>query len=339
MALFLASTSLLLLLVLYAVLRPLLVRNASLAIGLAVLTIAATTLLYLKIGTPDALNPQLINPPTTLAEARMQLQHRLRREPDLAEAWVLLARTYSAEQRRAEAAEALTRAARLAPQDPDILTEAALAHAARQSPPRFDEQAINWLDQAVKLAPQNQQARWFLGAAHRQNGKPAEAARIWEPLLKLADANARTALLTEINAARAEAGQSALAAPTDTSAAGIRITLQIAPALAERLHNTPQAQIFVMARAINGSPMPIAVERHRPDALSLDLVLDDNDSPMPTQKLSEQTEVEVLARLSASGSVTRQPGDIETPVQRIRLPSDATVHLQLKAPPLKNPTP
>ena len=61
----------------------------------------------------------------------------------------------------------------------------------------------------------------------------------------------------------------------------------------------------VIARAPDGPPMPVAVERHALQDLPLDLVLDDGDSAMPTAKLSALQEVEVFARISASGSANR----------------------------------
>ena len=77
--------------------------------------------------------------------------------------------------------------------------------------------------------------------------------------------------------------------------------------------------------------MPVAVEKHALGELPLQVTLDDADSPMPTQKLSALKEVEVLARISASGSAQRQPGDIETAPVRVALPAQEAVRLVLGA--------
>ena len=63
--------------------------------------------------------------------------------------------------------------------------------------------------------------------------------------------------------------------------------------------------------------------------LPLDIVLDDGDSPMPTAKLSSLQEVEVLARISATGSANRGPGDLESRPVRVRLPATAPVALDI----------
>ena len=59
------------------------------------------------------------------------------------------------------------------------------------------------------------------------------------------------------------------------------------------------------------------------------MTLDDSDSPMPTQKLSSLKEVELVARLSASGNAMRQEGDLESAPVRVTLPARAPVELVL----------
>jgi cytochrome c-type biogenesis protein CcmH len=90
--------------------------------------------------------------------------------------------------------------------------------------------------------------------------------------------------------------------------------------------------VFVIARQPGGPPMPVAVERHALSELPLTAQLDDGDSPMPTLKLSQLGEVELVARLSASGEAMKQDGDIESKPVRITLPAKAPVELVIGAP-------
>jgi cytochrome c-type biogenesis protein CcmH len=69
--------------------------------------------------------------------------------------------------------------------------------------------------------------------------------------------------------------------------------------------------VFVFARAVEGSRMPLAVVRGRIQDLPLAFRLDDSMAIGPTHRLSEHGEVLVGARVSRSGTVTPQPGDIE----------------------------
>jgi cytochrome c-type biogenesis protein CcmH len=87
--------------------------------------------------------------------------------------------------------------------------------------------------------------------------------------------------------------------------------------------------VFVIARAVGGPPMPVAVEKHPLSALPLNIVLDDSDGPMPTAKLSSLRQVEVFARLSESGQATRQDGDLESAPVRVDLPAKSAVTLVL----------
>src|SRR3546814_19550965 len=75
--------------------------------------------------------------------------------------------------------------------------------------------------------------------------------------------------------------------------------------------------------------MPVAAEKHTLQDLTLTITLDDGDSPMPTQKLSELEEVEVFARLSSSGEAMRQEGDVDLKPVRVALPASGPVELVL----------
>lgn len=333
MAVFILLACLLAVACLVAVLRPLFAAHRPLAAGLALLCLAASGALYVALGTPDALDPALVKPPQTLAQARYQLERRLASAPDQGEAWYLLGRAYMAEGKAAQAAEALAKAAAHLPTNADVLTEAAEARALQTGTRQIDAQGVAWLDAALKAEPQHQRARWFRGIAYRQNGQPKEAAALWEGLLAQVDGAAATALLPEINAARAAAGLPALAPPAASEAAqetALRIRVRLAPALRETLRAYPDAQVFVLARAADGPPMPVAVVRHRPDALPEEILLTDADSPMPTAKLSALREVEVLARLSLGGSANRAEGDVESRVHTLRLPHAQVIELALE---------
>ena len=61
------------------------------------------------------------------------------------------------------------------------------------------------------------------------------------------------------------------------------------------------------------------------------LVLDDSDSLMPTARLSQTKEVEVTARLSATGSADRSDADIEAAPVRVRLPHAEAIELVIGA--------
>jgi len=102
------------------------------------------------------------------------------------------------------------------------------------------------------------------------------------------------------------------AAPA-AAGAEVHVSVALAPGVAA----APPARVFVIARQPNGPPMPIAVRALDPASLPQQLVLTDRDAMQPSRVLSMFDRVEVVARLSRSGSPMRQPDDIESPSQMI----------------------
>ena len=317
--------------------------------------------LYQMLGTPAALDPVARTPvaldgddmqidPADFAEAVSQLRAELERNPQQPEGWALLARSLSVQGDPAGARDAYAKALELVPDEPALMVEVAQASAQTHPQHLFDDAALALLRQAATLQPSNQRARWFIGVAQRQRGMDAEAAATWEALLVDVDASTATGLRKQIAEAREAAGLPPLAATPAGAAAGIadaspaddatgtttasdgsglRVRISLAPGVAERLDGT--GTVFVMARAPDGPPMPVAAERHEVSALPLEIVLDDADSPMPTQRLSQLDEAVVSARVSIGGGVERSAGDVESAPVRVSLPTDAIVELVIGA--------
>jgi cytochrome c-type biogenesis protein CcmH len=306
---------------------------AGVVVGLAL----AAFLLYRLVGTPAALDPAARAAPATLQDAIAQLEARLQGDPSQVEGWRLLGQAYAGAKQPAKAAEAFAHAARLAPDDPDILVEAAESRALAAPEHRIDARGVAWLDHALQVQPAHQRARWFSGIAKRQAGDAAGAAATWAALLPEVDPNAAAVLREQVDLARADAGlpplppdataPAASRSPAGSGSHAIQVRVALDPGLAQRARLDGNATVFVIARAPGGPPMPLAVERHAVSALPFTATLDDADGPMPTAKLSAVDEVELVARVSRSGNAMPQPGDLESAPLRVRLPANAPVDL------------
>ena len=335
MSLFVAIAVLLTLAVFAVVLRPLWRESRGIVLGGFVALGLATFALYRLMGTPAATDQVAANAmPTTLGEAILQLQAELERNPNQPQGWLLLGKSLASEGRFTESSDALARAVKLLPDDPDLLVEAAQSRLYASSDRKLDPQAIAWVRHALSVQPGHQRATWLLGISQRQAGQPAEAAKTWEPLLAQVDAATAATLRQQIDAARADAGLPPLPVPAGSAspASGVNaLTVKVAldPDFAARVRLRGDATVFVIARLTDGSPMPVAVEKHSLQDLPLTLTLDDSDSLMPTQKLSALKEVELVARLSTSGDATRQEGDLESKPVRVAIPTTAPVELLL----------
>ena len=328
MTTFIVIAIILVLAVIAVLLRPLWRDARVVAIGIGVLLAASTLLLYALVGTPQALDPAAVKAPETLGDAIAQLEDELQRNPDQAEGWRLLAQGYQRDEQNTKARDAYAKAVALAPADATILTEAAQARALADDTRLFDAQAVAMLQRALAADPAQQRARWFLGIAQRQAGENAAAAATWEPLLTQVDAPTAASLRKEIDAARQAAGLPVLAAPiAQVPLQSLVVNVSLDPEFASRVRVNGSAVVFVIARPVGGPPMPVAAEKHSVSELPFTANLDDRDSPMPTLKLSQMQEVELVARLSSGGTAERQDDDVESKPVRVRLPASKPVEL------------
>lgn len=309
MTVFAIASAALILIVLGIVLQPLWRDKPVAGIGVLLSLGLATGLIYTQVGTPRALDPAQRRGPDTLADAVVQLETELKRDPSQVEGWRLLASAYTAVGRPRDAQRALERALALSPDNADLLTQVAEARAMSAPDRTFDAGGIAMLQRALVRQPMHQRARWFLGIAQRQAKQPAAAAKTWEPLLAIVDARTGASLREQINAARSDAGLTPLAPSVESVPAGIKVSVSLDPALAIRM--SQDAVVFVIARRPGGPPMPVAVEKLAASSLPQVITLDDGDSPMPTVKLSQLQAVEILARVSASGDAIPHTGDFE----------------------------
>ena len=87
----------------------------------------------------------------------------------------------------------------------------------------------------------------------------------------------------------------------------IPIQVSIDPAVAGTLRGS--APLFIIARNPAGGP-PLAVIRRTADELPVTIALRDENAMMQGMTILDQPELELVARVSMSGSPAAQPGDV-----------------------------
>ena len=325
---FVGIAVLLVLVALAIALRPLWRAARGTALALLVLVPTLVAALYAYKGNPEAINVQPLSKAEQIQQAQAELAQITAKDPDNFEAWVLLGRTRMGLQQYPQAAEAFARALALAPDEPNVMVEAAEAQMRSSSDRRFPPAAVVLLERAIVGNPQNQRALFFLGLHQLQQGDPAAASRTWEKLLVLVDASTAAALLPQINEARAQAKLPPIELPTAVAAGpAIKVSVAIDPAIQASLPEG--AVLFVFARGEHGGGPPLAARRIEAATFPLQISLSDTDSIMPTQKLSSQQRVMIVARLSASGSATPGTGDIESAPVLVEVKDGATATITL----------
>lgn len=318
-------------------------RATPIAVALA-LPIGAI-LLYLVLGTPDALNPQAVASPhqqqfnpADIERMVSDFAAKLETEPENYQGWVMLARSYKAMGRFPDAVRAYERAGPMLDASAELLVDYADALAAVNG---FDGKAMATIERALKLDPKQPQALWLRGSAFFDGKQYAKAVAEWDTLLKLFPADSEEFRVISGNIAEARQLGGLKAAPTSAakvSADGTAPTAQAAAANAtvkgrvdldaKLAGKVPaDAMLMVVARPNDGSRMPVAVVRVPATELPYLFSLDDNLAMSPDRKLSQFPELLVEARVSQSGQAIPQPGDLYGPAATVKL---GTQNVRLK---------
>lgn len=284
---------------------------------LVVLVVLAGALpLYHHLGTPRIAEFALDNPGADLGEPRTTVEFLLGevrrqtvREPDDREAWEVLARTTLSMGRYDEAVEAASRVVALAPGDNSAALLLVDALAMRDGG-RFDARARELVEEVLARDADNVTALVIKGITLEQEGARDAALALWRRALAGLPPDAPFRSELEGLIARIDPDAAPAAAP---ARAAIEVTVRLAPELLETLDGgpAPDAPVYVLARAVDGPPAPLAVVRHRLDELPLTTRLDAGMAMLPGASLADFETVYVVARVSPSGEPRAQPGDLE----------------------------
>lgn len=293
-------------------------------------------------GTTPATAPQQQGP--DLAKAAESLAARLADTPEDVEGWTLLARTWQELGEFEKARDAYARVYKLKPEDPELLVDYAQSLGLASNPRSLLGEPRKLLEAALKIDPAHQRGLWLYGYAQRQAGELEDTLETWDRLLtQLPPSSQEAGSLTEqINIVRRELGLEALPVPqlntastppppaatatpaatapaaatptastTETAGAGtgLRVQVQLDPALAAKVG--PNDVLYVFARAQNGPPMPLAIQRVPAGQLPFAVTLTDEMAMTPAMKLSMFPQVIVGARISKSGNAIAASGDLQ----------------------------
>jgi cytochrome c-type biogenesis protein CcmH len=262
------------------------------------------------------------------AAAVAQLAEKLKAQPDNAEGWAMLARSYSRLGRHAEAVPAYEKAVALNGNDARLLADYADTLAV-QNNRSLAGAPMKLVERALKIDPDSPKALALAGTDAFERKDFATAVRHWEKLAQgmPADSAFMPELQSSIAQARelggmpkaatapavaATAGPAPGPAPTQAAAAPGVSTLQgsvrLSPAMAKLA--SPTDTVFIFARAAEGPRMPLAILRMQVKDLPLKFTLDDSSAMSPAMRLSQHPRVVVGARVSKSGQATPAPGDL-----------------------------
>ena len=306
-------------------------RWAALAVG--VLIPLAVLSMYAWIGEPAGLRPEAVSAEQPVGAAEIEkmvagLAQRLEKNPDDPRGWMMLARSYYVLQRMPDAVKAYAKAVDKIKDDADLYADYADALAMSQGR-RIEGAPLELVKQALRIDPAHPKALAMAGTeAFNRKDFPAALA-YWEKLLPLLppDSDMSKSVAGGIAEARDLGKIKSVAAPPAKPAAkpgpiagpggGVSGRVTLSPGLVAQAG--PQDTLFIVARALNGPRIPLAVLRRRVADLPMDFALDDTQAMSPELKLSSFTDVIVTARISKSGNAISQPGDLQGTIRAVKV--------------------
>jgi cytochrome c-type biogenesis protein CcmH len=245
--------------------------------------------------------------PQSIEEMTARLEQSLKDNPESAEAWYFLGRTYMAQERAGDAAKAFEQAVKLAGRAPELLGQwaQALYFAGGK---QWNDQLQALTDEALKADPQEVTSLGLLGIAAYESQRYADAVRYWERLVAVLPEQdpSRAAIAGGIERARQQIGageQPPAAAAPGAKVHALEVSVALSPEVQAQVQ--PDDSVFVFARALSGPPMPLAVKRLKVSDLPAQVSLSDVDAMMPELKLSGFAQVQLVARVSREGNATR----------------------------------
>jgi len=289
-----------------------------LCLSIALLLPLGAGVLYLKVGTPAALNgvSAQAQTPISLPQAIAQLRQHLAQQPDDQQGWMLLAQTSAMMRQPGDARDAWDHVLKLDANNAEAMVGWAESDSMLRADHRIDGRARELLQRAVKQHPDNQRGLWLLGISDFQRGDYRSAAATWrllqpqlEPGSSVAQSVAEQIAIADARAGGAPADASGSAAAAVPAGASLQVNVTLAPALQAKLAKGDV--LYVYARAPDGPPMPLAVARIEPVKLPVTVTLNDAMAMTPAYKLSSVARVFVGARISHDGQPTAAPGDLE----------------------------
>lgn len=236
----------------------------------------------------------------------LALRTKLAKEGDDAVAWMLLGRVWMTLGILEESVESFERALKLMPERTPLLISYSQALIMLGGDYNLAK-AGQSVARVLMREPENIDAVSLMALIAYERGDNEQAIAAWQILAerleqddpRLAVVNER---LAELNAKQPEP------LPVASSERSVTLNLHVAEPLAQAF---PNASLFVFARAVGGPPLPLAAKRLPLTAGNMQISLSEADAMQAGWDLTQTNLIEVVARMSVSGTVERSPQDVE----------------------------
>lgn len=255
-----------------------------------------------------------------MRELVIEVQARLNQTPENLQLQNLLAQTSMALQDYDQAVNAYRRMLEAFPGSPRVIANLAQAMFYR-SGNTVTPEVREYVQKALELAPMLPEMHGLAGIDAKNQGDLRGAISHWKLAVQYMDKNSRVAQgylsgIANAEQALAAAGKS-VEAEDETEDESASITVNVS--LAEGVKVDPSDTVFVYARAWEGAKMPLAIKKLSVRDLPLTLKLDESMAMAPGMTIMSFLQLEVVARVSRSGSPAAQSGDWQASAGPVKL--------------------
>jgi cytochrome c-type biogenesis protein CcmH len=242
-----------------------------------------------------------------------EVSAKLKKDPKDAAAWAMLAHSYEMMGQYDKASEAYAKLVTMRPDDAQVLADYADALAVAQGR-KLDGEPLKLIQKALGLDPRNVKALALAGTAAFERKDYVQARTHWQAARAASTDDVFNRQIDDSLAEIAALTGTAAASPAAASVPGgqsafVEGRVSIASALLAKA--SPDDTVFIFARPVIGSRMPVALIRKRVRDLPLDFKLDDTMAMVAEQSLSKHATVLVGARISKQGDAAPHAGDLQ----------------------------
>ena len=297
---------------------------------LAILTPVLLAGTYLTIGNPTALNTSQISEisnqedqgiESLLAESQIDseqiqlaintLEEKIKQNPKDLQSLNLLANTYLISDQNQKAVETLEKLIAQGQNDADTLIKTADAYAFAEQGV-FNIRAKQLLSQAMQQAPNHPQGLWLSGMVAMQENDTNSAKRYWNQLLPILSGTPQEQELKNI-LQELESNTAQNFGKNNISAKTINVSISLSDDFANKHPNiTGEEVVFVIARAKQGSNIPLAAKRLTLNELPADIIITAQDAMVTGNSIQDFQEITLSAKISKTGDPTIIEGDINS---------------------------
>ena len=262
--------------------------------------------------------------PLSLQDSALQLQNHLLKNSNDANAWQALGLTYFKLNRLDESLSAYEKSYQLDRKNTKLLIEYASTIAIKNDND-FSGRSIELVKQALQLEPNAPDALYMAGLYAVSQQDFALAQLLWQKALTAlkpgsADAAVLLGALNDVSHLMEIDGKQA----THT----IKVNVSFSQAILA--NRSKDDYVMIYAKAAKGRPMPISIVKTKLKDFTGQVILNDANSLIASNKLSQASTVVVVVRLSKTGAAFKQIGDIEVLSKVLNIADNPILDLQVK---------